>query len=494
MKKAIAVILIFLSRPACAGSAGADPFNFLFLDAGARPVALGGAYTAVPGDVSSLLYNPASLAETGRDRQAMFMHNSYFQDISQEYLSYADPAGWGLSFNYLSFGTMRRTTVSNPSGEGLGSVSLTDMALSAGYGRALSLNLAGGAALKYVNEDVAGYTGRGFAMDLGLLYFPPWQPKLTLGASLQNLGPAVKFGTVKEKLPLNMRAGAVYRFMVRELPALLALDFSKARGEDLLPMLGLEVMAARGFPVRLGYSARNEAGPGVTFGAGYARGDLNFDYAFVPFGDLGAAHRFSAGLKWGAGARKSAKNALSKKEKALALKKAEADRTAAEYSRLLALAREKYTKDPDAAAAAYERAIALDGTDPRVDIALGDLLMKNNKPEEAEKVFAGTARKLAAGDERAAYIAERRGTALLRLEKYGAAKKQFKLALELAGDKRLTGVVQENAYYGLGYCLERDEDAEGAIASYKRALGLTANDALRKYIEKRLFMLEIGHR
>ena len=119
MKNFIAALFLFICpRAALAGSAGADPFNFLFLDANARPVGLGGAYTSLATDANALLYNPAGLAKVPR-HEATFMHNSYMQGINQEYLAYANPAGWGAELNYLGFGTVPRTTTANPDGAGL---------------------------------------------------------------------------------------------------------------------------------------------------------------------------------------------------------------------------------------------------------------------------------------------------------------------------------------------------------------------------------------
>ena len=53
-------------------------------------------------------------------------------------------------------------------------------------------------------------------------------------------------------------------------------------------------------PLRLGFNSRNDAGPGITAGVGWAQPNFSIDYALVPFGDLGAAHRISATVRWGA--------------------------------------------------------------------------------------------------------------------------------------------------------------------------------------------------
>ena len=143
-----AIILLALAallpgEARAAGSAGASPFNFLFLDADARPVAMGGAYTALANDANALHYNPAGLGRIRRS-EATFMHNEYFEGITQEYIGFASRHGYGANLNILRAGDIDRTTVSNPNGTGLGSANFSDLAFGLGYGRALTEHLAAG--------------------------------------------------------------------------------------------------------------------------------------------------------------------------------------------------------------------------------------------------------------------------------------------------------------------------------------------------------------
>ena len=61
--KRLLLILCALCAPAgTARAGGANTFEFLSLDADARPAGLGGAYTAAATDANAMLYNPPGSA------------------------------------------------------------------------------------------------------------------------------------------------------------------------------------------------------------------------------------------------------------------------------------------------------------------------------------------------------------------------------------------------------------------------------------------------
>ena len=296
----LGVLFLASARPCLAASAGAEPFDFLFLDANARAVGMGGAYTALAGDANALLYNPAGLAKAGRN-ELTFMHNEYFASIKQEYAAYAGPAGLGAELNYLSFGSVQRTTIDNPGGSGLGETTLTDMALEAGYGREVARSLALGAGIKYIREMIAGERVTGYAVDIGALYSPPALERLSLGLALQNLGPMARSPNSKENLPLNLRAGAAYALKLLGQDNLIAFDVTKERTDSVLFATGFETRLMDRVALRFGFNTRNRLGVGVSGGFGYIFSGGSVDYAFVPMGDAGDAHRISLTLRWGEG-------------------------------------------------------------------------------------------------------------------------------------------------------------------------------------------------
>lgn len=296
MKRALLLSALLAAGPAQA--AGGDPFQFLFLDADARAVALGGAYTALASDANALLYNPAWLGDVVR-HEAAFMHNQHVAGISQQYLGLATRWGVGAMVNTVDYGDIPRTTVANPNGT-LGTYGARDLAASVGYGHAWGTYFAGASA-KFIREAVDSAVGKTWAADAGVAWRADSDDELgpSLGLSVQNVGPPVRFQAGSESLPTTLRTGAAFAFDVMKRRSLVSADLSKSRSDTPVVGVGLETVAAEVLSLRLGYSTRNQAGWGLAGGIGFEVGDFSIDYAATPFGELGLTHRASVTFRFG---------------------------------------------------------------------------------------------------------------------------------------------------------------------------------------------------
>lgn len=294
MSKHILFLSAFILVPPslyAGGTEGATPFNFLFLDAGARPAAMGGAYAAAAQDANALLYNPAGLAGL-KENHFTFQHTAHFQDATQEYGALALKNGFGFMVNTLSFGKIQRTTISKPRGTGLGTFGIRDWVVSLGYGKSyksglLSLGIAG----KYLRETIDTTKAQSGAIDAGILLdLSRIDQPFSLGIAVQNLGLRTKFQSTYEELPINFKAGIAYKFLDS---GLFVLDVNFPQQGASTVSGGWEYVAFKTLALRAGYNGRNETDSGITAGGGIRFNALSVDYAFVPFGDLGNAHKFS---------------------------------------------------------------------------------------------------------------------------------------------------------------------------------------------------------
>lgn len=295
---ALAALAAAVPRARAAG--GSDSLEFLTLDGHARPAAMGGAYTALAADVSALGYNPAGLGLVEVDEVAA-THNQFVQGVTQQRMSAATRRGFGAELNYLAFGKVNRTTLSNPNGTG-DKAGLDTMAFSAGYGRRFGPLAVGGAA-KYFRENADRSVASGFAGDAGVLLSSERVAGLSLGAALLNAGPDVKYQNLKQKLPTTARVGAAYAFGAGGNANTVALDVSRSRTDSAVFGFGFETVFAKQVAFRLGWSNRNDAGLGLTGGVGWLWDRFVVGYAFSPYGDLGLVHRMTLSLRWGEGAR-----------------------------------------------------------------------------------------------------------------------------------------------------------------------------------------------
>lgn len=440
-------LLLALAPSAGASGAGADPFNFLFLDANARPVALGGAYTALAADSNSLLYNPAGLG-ANRGHEATFMHNQYFQGIAQDYAAYASPLGWGANVNSLRFGDTTKTSYSNPSGTGLGEVGLSDLAFGAGYGREVVERLRVGAGFKLIRETIAGVSGQGYALDLGVQHDPLALPGLTLGLALQNLGPAVKFQRAAENLPLNLRLGAAYRFSLLGQANTASFDLTKERSESPLFGLGVETVAGGVLPIRLGFASRDQAGLGVTFGLGWRHRNVAIDYALAAFGDLGSAHRVSLTLRWG------------------------------------------NTEDAAVRAESAAKEVVRSRDTPTARFNAADREAAHGNPGAARRELEAARRLLPPGDRRLVTYFVKSGGLALDAGDMEQAQGLFIDAIRAAQDIATAGPSVAAAYLGLARCLEFQGNLGASREALHKALEVDPSDRQREDVHAALRRLE----
>lgn len=450
---------------AWAASAGAEPYNFLFLDADARAVALGGAYTALADDANALLYNPGGLGLLN-GHEATFMHNQFVDDLTQEYGGAAfdlkDWGGAGLNVNYLSFNRIAKTRYDLPDGTGLGEFGLSDLAVSLGYGYRVLENLGVGLSYKYLREVIDNLAAGGHAADLGVMYRPV--QALTLGFSAQNLGPPVRFQGPKEELPVNFRWGGAYRFDLAGFRNTFSADLTKARSGKAVVNGGLESFLLAMMPIRVGYSSRNDAGPGITGGIGWLHRGMRIDYAFVPYGDLGFGHRVSASFRWGGTEEQPSRRPTSPAP-------APEERSSVEESREKAPAKPKPMS-------------------PERHFAKAEEYILERSYLDAKAELHAAAKALPDDDERRILYYERLGRVSLLQGELAKAKTSFSEALRLAVRQDRSGADVANAYAGMGECLAKENNLSYAVKFFSKALEAKPSPKTRKFVQEQLRLLQ----
>ncbi|MDD4005521.1 MAG: PorV/PorQ family protein [Elusimicrobiaceae bacterium] len=293
--------LLSAGGPAFAG-AGTSAVSTLKLDGAARPLALGGAFAAVADDASAMFYNPSGIAQLDK-KQILFTHTEWLAGVRTEYLACALPltekwtVGLGANFGFAD-DVSQYDASGNKSGsfganEGYGLVNLAYQPFK---------NMAFGGSGKFIRQSVSDKNAAAYAFDLGAIFY---NRLVRLGAAVQNAaGTKMKLATEEFPLPVTLRGGVT----ITPWNSLLATaEYVKPNDEDMSMRVGAEYVfgfedgSAVEIPVRCGWRSGQSdgAGQGFALGLGIKTKDMSFDYAFMPCGDLGNAHKMTLAFKFG---------------------------------------------------------------------------------------------------------------------------------------------------------------------------------------------------
>jgi hypothetical protein len=464
--------------------AGTTAAEFLRVENGARPAALGGAYAAAARDAAGGLYwNPGGLGLM-RGQELSASYNAFAQGVSQGYLSYGGRferlGGLALGLSYLDAGTQSLTEPSPDGGyRTLGSFTPSAWAVSAGWGRAFFDERLGlGAVVKELDETL--WTGSGpqgdrddgasaFALDAGVLA-RLLDRRLSLGLAYQNLG--TRLGGYE--LPRQLRAGAAW-----ESGAFTGvLDFVAPKDDGLECRFGAEYAFHKVLSLRLGFNSglgrgdsRSSAAlnSGFTTGMGLRLGSLGFDYALVPYGDLGQAHRVALSYRWGAGPAPSGER--------------RAPGASGDGGPMPAVC-------PDESA----RPATPEDEETRRRFEEIDRLVAAGKPLDTLRALEYSKLGLAVDDPRQTRYLERWGAVLYQTGNLAAAEFSYRDALRTAARLGVRGAVVAEAYAGLARCRRAAGDRAGAADMLRKALESCPSARSRGGMEAELKALEAGGR
>ena len=219
-------LAIFFPVVALAGP-GRTGAQILNLGGGARARALGDAFSAMSGDVTTTLWNPSGLADMPESK---FRSGKKAAQISTFYTDYSalfGEAGEGLYYTFISgamplgdVGTVGATlqmqgqgtiAVTTDSPDILREESLgTNFALTLSYADRITESLSAGINGKMIRMVLGRESGSSYAVDLGMQYRLPFDLiPTTIGAAIQNVGPGISFidENQADPLPRLLRLG-----------------------------------------------------------------------------------------------------------------------------------------------------------------------------------------------------------------------------------------------------------------------------------------------
>lgn len=323
------LILFFLALPGLCQNpkAGTTGGSALRIGVGTRTAAMGNTFTGIADDVSSIYWNPAGLGQLERP-QLSIMGANWLGGVRHGWIGFAQSLGRWLSVggdvSYLWTGDILRT-VESESDVGryqeMGTFNYSDMVIRAAVGSGEYKGVRIGAAFQVSQQGINYSTTsprqqvRWNHVNLGLIYRPPVK-NLRLGLGIFNVGATEQSYLDQQiSIPRSIRLGGSYTVTIdmpdttsttgdRSMPQLsqnyltVGVDLDFRQDDSMQTHLGLEYVFNNGFAVRGGYRGRTdfEFLSNLSGGFGYATRAYQIDYAFVPFGEVGNAHRVSLSL------------------------------------------------------------------------------------------------------------------------------------------------------------------------------------------------------
>lgn len=265
---------------------------FLEMPISARASGMGDSFTAIADDPLGIYYNPAGIAFIKYPSVSLVYHK-YIQDISGNSLAFVYPLkNWAIGLAPTVF-KMEEEPVSDSLGNDTGDTfgyqgTIIPVAAAWKLG-----NLAVGLSVKSYSEELDRQSSKTNTYDAGAIYrMGSWQ----FGFASQNLGGKIfSYDLAKTQRIGIAYAGSGYLLSVENKKYKIGHSFSA----------GGEVSLADALKLRGGWRFWEDFG-GLTFGLGGELGGLDFDYAFLSYGDLGNAHKVGVSYKFG--------KAVSKKE------------------------------------------------------------------------------------------------------------------------------------------------------------------------------------
>jgi hypothetical protein len=291
------------------GGAGA---SFLSMGGGARPIALGGAYSAIADGIQTIYWNPAGIANIP-NLSLNFTHTNAFAGTSLENLAAVIPiSGGSLGIGIETFlsGDMDETTENQPKGTGY-TFSCNDYAVGISYGRMMTNKFSMGGTVKAINQNIAKVSAYGIAFDAGGVYNTGVH-NIRFGFVTRNFGPDMQYNgealivDIEERergekgsiisesypIPMTFQVGlAADIFSNPTSRVSLSGDIIHLSDQPATFGAGLEYSILGSYFLRAGYTEKNTRG--FTLGAGFHLAQGSLDYCYEEHKYLPGLHRIA---------------------------------------------------------------------------------------------------------------------------------------------------------------------------------------------------------
>jgi hypothetical protein len=296
---------------------GQTGLQFLKVGVGARPAAMGEAFTMVGNDANAIFYNPAGIAKMPSKFDIFASMTNWIAGIKYNAVGLVINGGnlgnFGISIISPKYPTIIGTRVANNDKgyEETGDIEPTAFSSGIAYARALTDKFTVGGQIKYasqslgsnlfVDSSVVKNQVSGLAYDFGTIFYPGFK-SFRLGMTISNFSAQFKYQETAFQLPLTFKIGFamdVLDFWGDHTGNSLVLCFDAIHPRDYTERIhiGGEYWFKDLMAIRAGYKFNYDE-EGLTAGIGFKYYGIKLDYAYSDFGVFNAVSRFTIGMSF----------------------------------------------------------------------------------------------------------------------------------------------------------------------------------------------------
>lgn len=325
MKKSIAffaILSIILLMPfqssAVIKKVAQTGLQFLKVGVGARPTAMGEAFTMVGNDANAIFYNPAGIAKISSHFDVLGNRTNWIADITYDAFALVMNGGlwgnFGISIISSDYGNVigTRFAATDEGFEETGLLNSGAYAAGLSYARELTDKFAVGGQIKYtaqnLGENLLEVDGEpienkvsGLAYDFGTIFYPGFK-SFRLGMVIRNFSTQFKYQETPFQLPLTFYLGFAMDILdfFGEHPDnsfVVAIDAIHPRDYTERIHLGCEYWYKDMVAIRAGYKFNYDE-ESITTGIGFKLGGAKLDFAYSDFGVFDSVNRISLGTSF----------------------------------------------------------------------------------------------------------------------------------------------------------------------------------------------------
>ena len=193
----ISMLIIFEAFAGGENRAGTSAAPQLQIPIGSRYLAMSGSAVSFAVGLEAIYWNPAGVALSESNANAMFSYRKYFADMNMNFLAVSTSLGdlgtLAFSFRSLNVGDINVTTLNQPDGTGE-KISPANFVVGLTYSKRLTDRVSIGTNFNLINDSWGKVKASGFSFDVGVQYRDLFDvPNLAVGVVIKNLGGSIKY-------------------------------------------------------------------------------------------------------------------------------------------------------------------------------------------------------------------------------------------------------------------------------------------------------------